>query len=64
VQLIKGGEYVGEGVDPSRIRDEDSKRNKIGEERRQYPQRIRGDVEFLQIVTRGERRGKGAKEIR
>ena len=54
MQLLKGGECVGQGMDPSRIRDEDSERCKIGQERRQYPQRIRGDVEFLQIMAHGK----------
>ena len=64
MQLVKGGEYVGKGRDPSRIRDEDPKRNKIRQERRQDPQGIRSNVEFLQIVTHGKRWGESTEEIR
>jgi len=64
VQLIEGGEGVRKGVDSSGIRDEDSKGSEIGQERRQRSEGIRGDVEFLQVVTHGESRRKGTEEIR
>ena len=64
VQLIEGGEGVGKGVDSSGICYKDSKRSEIGQERRQRSEGIRGDIEFLQVVTHGESRGKGTEEIR